>query len=116
MDKYKIKIINKSSIEVPKSLNKLNLTYEMWSSMITPWERRRIFRDFKLLYSIGNGEKDMMINYNKINEVLKIHQLLNKAKNRLLVGKIINKKEYEICEDIIYKLLEKIDNSKSWIG
>ncbi len=27
--------------------------------------------------------------------------------------KIINKKEYE---DIIYKLLEKIDNSKSWIG
>lgn len=108
MENVSIKILNENSVEIPISMWKLNLTYEMWSESITPWERRRIFRIFKIPYSIGNKYKeisDQRLNYNKVNQTINEIKGLKKAKINLLIGKVINEKRYDICEDIIYRIL-----------
>ena len=47
MEDYKIKVLNKESIEIPISITKLKLTMDIWSDKITPWEKRRIFKIWK---------------------------------------------------------------------
>ena len=108
MENVTIKVLNESSVEIPISMWKLNLTYEMWSESITPWERRRIFRIFKIPYSIGNKYKeisDQRINYNKVNQTMNEMKELKKAKINLSFGKVIHDKRYDICEDIIHRML-----------
>ena len=108
MENVSIKVLNENSVEIPISMWKFNLTYEMWSESITRWERRRIFRIFKIPYSIGNKYKDISdqrLNYNKVNQTLNEIKGFKKAKINLLMGKVINDKRYDLCEDIIHKLL-----------
>ena len=111
MDTILIKILNEDSVEVPVSIWNINLTYKMWNESITPWEHRRIFRTFKLPYSIGNKYKelpDKRINYNKIKQ--KIYEIkgLKKATLNLAISKVINEKRYELCDDIILRIIDLI--------
>ena len=111
MDDLSIKILNEDSVEVPISIWKLNLTYKLWSESITPWEHRRIFRILKIPYSIGNKYteiSDKRTNYNKISKTINEMKGLKKATMNLLFCKIIIDKRYDICDDIIYKILYSI--------
>ena len=111
MENVLIKVLNENSVEIPISMWKLNLTYEMWSESITPWERRRIFRIFKIPYSIGNKYKeisDQRLNYNKVNQTINEMKGFKKAKINLSIGKVVLDTQYDICEDIIRKILHFI--------
>ena len=113
MEDYTIKIL-KRGIETPTSILKLKLTMNIWSEEITPWERRRIFKDFKLIYNFGNKHtpiSDTYLNFNKIyHEIQQIKKLVY-SKKRLALRKGLNKMHPEFCDDIINVIVTKINKN-----
>ena len=114
MEDYTIKILKKGMIETPISIGKLKLTKDIWSDKITPWEKRRIFRDFKLTYNIGNKQApitDTYLNFNAIYpEIHRIKKLVY-SKKRLALRKGLNKMHPDLCDDIINVIVTKINKN-----
>ena len=114
MEYYKINLLNSELIEVPFSIFDFKMTYEIWSEYITPWEHRRIFRDFKLIYNIGNNiNENSYLNYKKAEYEIKQFKLLYNARKNITLAKIIQKSEEDVCFDIIEIILKKISSISS---
>ena len=114
MDEYSIKIVDKNSVEKPYSIYKVNLTYHLWKNNMTPWEHRRIFRDFEMVYNIGNKKElsDSELNYNQLIQKIKEFKNLKKAYKLLSFAKVINENGFLICDDIIMKIINM--NECNW--
>ena len=108
MDEYFIKIQDNKLVEKPYSIDKVNLTYQLWKNNMTPWEHRRIFRDFDMVYNIGNKQElsDSKLNYNQLIQKIKEFKNLKKAYKLLSFAKVLHKRDLAICDDIIMKIID----------
>ena len=114
MEDYKIKILHKKLIEIPISIFDFKLTMDIWSDKITPWEHRRIFRDFKLTYNIGNKHEPISDTYLNFKTIYpEIQQIKNVvySKKRLALRQGLNKIDPNLCEDIINIIVTKINKN-----
>ena len=107
MNEYSIKIVDKNSVEKPYSIYKVNLTYRLWKNNMTPWEHRRIFRDFEMVYNIGSKKEipDSLLNYNQLIQKIEEFKNLKRAYRYLSFAKVINEINFLICDDIIMKII-----------
>ena len=107
MNNHTIRILDSDQVEKTHFINNINLTYDIWTNYITPWEHRKIFRDFKLIYHIGNKKdtSDNILNYNQIKQKINEINDLWKAHHHLSFAKIINTHNYYLCDDIITKII-----------
>ena len=114
MEDYVIKILNKKSIEIPTSIFGFKLTIDVWADKITPWEHRRIFRDFKLTYNIGNKQEpisDIYLNFKTIYPEIQQIKNLVYSKKRLVLRQGLNKIDPDFCEDIINIIVTEINKN-----
>jgi len=110
MKDYIIHILNDDQIETPISIFDINLTYQLWNTSMTPWEHRRIFKIFGLNYNFGNKHlsySDSYLNYQLIENTVHQFKQLKKANQCLNLAKIISHPTYELCDDIVSKIIHQ---------
>ena len=110
MEDYSIRIINDKQIETKYSVYDIDLTFQLWKENMTPWEHRRVFRQFKIPYNIGNKYApeiyDIKLNYDKLIKKMDEYKNLNRAYKKLSFAKVCYNKNYNLCDDIISKIIQ----------